>query len=349
MIIKNIKIRSLIFVLVISAVVFVVMKLSMSAPVLEQTVKTPHQNTINQENNQPNPFQAVKVVSDQERFFKEMVAQLQLKHASDIHQTSVMVTMKDFRDFVLEMFPNVGMSLFEKIMLAAFPDVAMQILNLIKGLDVYDAWYLDNLLSLNELHPLQKNGKIRAKRHEIFGELAQEIWQQEVAENQKRQDTIRETIKLLDKAQDISLDESLYVLNNTIQEQYSDRAESLIIDKGLVASMYFNLASVQKGLQNLPEEDRQNQINQSRRQLGYNEKTISYLEQQDAQREQRWKNGYQYMQARTELMNTVAEAELEDELSALREQYFKHEAPTIKAEEQGQFFRYERPRLYGQN
>ncbi len=349
MINKNIKKTSLIFVPILCAVVYVVMESSAPA----HSVKTSNEETTKQSNNLEKKPQAVNVVSEQDRFLKEMVAQLQLKHTNDIHQISIMVTMRDFRDFVLEMFPENGQLLFEKIMLAAFPEVALQILNLVKGLDEYDAWYLVNLLTLNDLHPLQRNGKIRAKRHEIFGDLAQEIWQEELAEDQKRQDTIRQTIKLLDKAQDISLDESLYVLNNTIQEQFADRPEALIIDKGLVASMYFNLASVQKSLENLPEEDRQTQINQSRRQLGYSEKSIDDLEQQDTQREQRWKNGYQYMQARTSLMNTLPEveieAELEGELNALREQYFKHEAPTIKAEEQSQFFRYERPRLYGQN
>ncbi len=349
MIIKNIKKISLVFVLTLCAVVYMVKE---SSPAVH-SVKTPYKETISQSKppleKPSNNSQAVNFVSDQDRFLKEMVAQLQLKHTNNIHQISIMVTMKDFRDFVLEMFPENGQLLFEKIMLAAFPEVALQILNLVKGLGEYDAWYLANLLTLNDLNPLQKNGKIRAKRHEIFGELAQQIWQEELADNQKRQNTIRQTIKLLDKAQDISLDESLYVLNNTIQEQYADRAESLIIDKGLVASMYFNLASVQKSLESLPEDDRQTQINQSRRQLGYSEKSISELEQQDAKREQRWQNGYQYMQARTSIMNTVTEAELESELNTLREQYFKHEAPTIKAEEQSQFFRYERPRLYGQN
>ena len=55
------------------------------------------------------------------------------------------------------------------------------------------------------------------------------------------------------------------------------------------------------------------------------------------------------MSARDQLVSVYSGEELELRLTELQDQYFKHEAPTIKKEEASDFFRYKRPRLYGSN
>ena len=69
----------------------------------------------------------------------------------------------------------------------------------------------------------------------------------------------------------------------------------------------------------------------------------------DERHEARWQNGRAYMQERARLAATFEGDALAAELHALREEYFGAEAPTIEAEERGDFFRFERPRIYGRN
>ena len=95
--------------------------------------------------------------------------------------------------------------------------------------------------------------------------------------------------------------------------------------------------------------DRQNAINESRKQLGFTDDDIKLLAQEDKIKEQRWQNGYQYMSARDQLSQAYEGDDLESKLLELREKYFNNEAPTIKAEEDSGFYRYNRPRLYGSN
>ena len=78
---------------------------------------------------------------------------------------------------------------------------------------------------------------------------------------------------------------------------------------------------------------------------------VLLLAEQDLVREARWQNGYAYMEARGILEahygpNAVPEIELD----TLREEFFQHEASTIKKEETDiGFYRYNRPRVYGRN
>jgi hypothetical protein len=69
----------------------------------------------------------------------------------------------------------------------------------------------------------------------------------------------------------------------------------------------------------------------------------------DARREARWQNGLAYMEERARVEASFEGAAREDELRALRERYFAEQAPTIEAEERDDFFRFERPRIYGRN
>ena len=92
-------------------------------------------------------------------------------------------------------------------------------------------------------------------------------------------------------------------------------------------------------------------IDEIRRSIGFDEDLVQELAERDLVREARWQNGYAYMEARGMLearygQNGVPEIELD----LLREQYFQHEASTIKREETDiGFYRYNRPRVYGRN
>jgi hypothetical protein len=55
------------------------------------------------------------------------------------------------------------------------------------------------------------------------------------------------------------------------------------------------------------------------------------------------------MQEREDAVKEFKGPEREERLKALREQYFQDEAKTIELEEKDNFFRFNRPRIYGRN
>ena len=111
------------------------------------------------------------------------------------------------------------------------------------------------------------------------------------------------------------------------------------------------MAEFRKRQAEMTAEQRQEKINDIRRNIGFDEQVVQELAERDLTREARWQNGYAYMEARGVLEARYGQnAVPENELDLLREQYFRHEAPTIKKEETDiGFYRYNRPRVYGRN
>jgi len=284
-----------------------------------------------------------------EQFVENMVVKLRQMHGHDIHEIKTMLALQDLRDFIVERYPEKGEALFSDIIHQAFPELSEKILSLIASMDAYETWLDNNQLALSDLMELEREGRVWKKRNELFGELAQEIFSDEITEAQQRQQAVMDTVEMLDKADDISMDERLFLLQSSMQEHLGANIESLLVDKGMISGVYFNLASVQKNLHELNAQQRQAQIDASRRQLGFSEKDIDYLAKQDAKNEVRWKNGYGYMEKREAISSNLEGEALSKAMDELRLEFFKHEAPTIAKEEQQGFYRFNRPRLYGQN
>jgi hypothetical protein len=282
-------------------------------------------------------------------FMTEMINKLREMHGHNVQDVSVQLSFQDFKVFILETYPDNGAALFESIILQAFPLYGNRILELIANMHIYNEWMAENQLFLSELYTGAREEKIWSKRTELFGELSFLIFSDQKDKEQQRQVTVMKTVDRLDQATDMSMDERLFLLTSIIQENYSGAKESLLVDKGLMSDMYFNLSSVQQDLKELSEIDRQEQINHSREQLGFSKKDMDFLAKKDAKNETRWKNGYSYMQQRDSLSDSLSGDELTSELVKLRHKMFKHEATTIAKEEEQGFYRYERPRLYGKN
>jgi hypothetical protein len=249
----------------------------------------------------------------------------------------------------LEEFPVKGESVFQQIMRTAFPNYANGIFALLDNMRQYNEWHVDMLLTLNNMNPLTRKGTLWEKRTDLFGDLAQEIWQQELEGEENKQKNIQETLALLHQANELSMTDRLNILTESINQQYGDEHSDFLISKGMDADIYFHLDSVQTDLEKMSEPEREDSLAESRRQLGFTSERIKELAQQDKDNETRWKNGYEYMLARDQVVNLYSGSELKEKLIDLRDKYFKHEAATIEKEEQADFYRYNRPRLYGSN
>lgn len=288
---------------------------------------------------------------DLEKFINELVNQLIQHHQHNVHEIPVQVSFLDLKRMLTEQYPNQADILFERILKLAFPELAESILTLLQKLETYENWYQDNLLTLSQLSHSGRYETIWNKRYAMFGELADQIWPTEQAsdELQSQREQLQLTLQALNNDNVNSINEKLFILTATLNENSDQSAIAELSQQGTISNLFFGLSSVQKELKSMTHEQRQSSINDTRRAMGYSEADIEQLAQEDAKKEERWQNGYAYMNQRDELLAGSSNNVTENQLDELREQFFKQEAPTIAAEESAGFFRYERPRYYGRN
>lgn len=284
-----------------------------------------------------------------DEFNTQMVQELIIKYGDDIDNPAVQANLFKVREFIISRYPEDGYMRFIEIIRSAFPEQAESILNIIKLMDQYTQWLAENYTQLNDMSPLERDGHLWKKRRALFGDAADAIWSDERALLAQKQRNVQQEIHRLGLATDLSIDEKLYQLTTTLSENYGETAQDLVIDPGMVATVFFNFDSVQQTLKSLPPEDRQAEINRVRLQLGYNEEQVKQAQEKDERRNQRWENGLSYMAERQALVDQLEGDALDTALSALRQTYFKAEAYTIEKEEISGFYRYARPRVYGRN
>lgn len=297
------------------------------------------------------PSRTAPEKSDLSIMVRELAEKFKNELAMQIHLIAVQVSLKSLRDDLRETFPGQGDALFREIISLAFPEFVEAILQAIALMDQYDAWLQSMLLNLNDMNAFEQQGVLWAKRRELFGDAANQIWQAEITAEQERQLTMRRTMEMLDKAYDMQMQERLYLLKSNFEESYADKLQNMVVDpKGVLAQVFFGLDAVQKDLAQLSNDERQAQINDIRKSMGFSDEQIANLAEADQEREQRWQNGYAYMAERKTLETQFTGDDLQQALDKLREKFFAHEAYTIKKEEEElQFFRYLRPRVYGRN
>jgi len=286
---------------------------------------------------------------DLDQFESELVAKLKVTYGARIQALNIQASLITVKKYVLKYDPLEGVERFSRIIHTAFPDYAESILSIIERLEIYNDWMLENQTMLIELTSTVQQGMVWEKRRELFGDDAEIIWSEELAELSQKQTKMHDIFSQLDQSTGMTIDETLYQLRTAISENHDGSIQALSSNGGKVAHAFFNLESVQKTLKSLPPEERQFEINKVRKELGYTEEQISKQQKKDEKRNERWDNGLNYMSARTTLIETTSEADLPEALLVLREKYFQQDAITIQKEEESDFWRFKRPRKYGNN
>ncbi|MDX1451786.1 MAG: hypothetical protein R3183_04445 [Oleiphilaceae bacterium] len=289
--------------------------------------------------------------TEQEQLVSQLVHRLQSEFAARIHDVAFQVSLKDMRDGLLVEFPQTGFALFEQIIRQAFPELADTILANIALMDRYDDWLLDNVVALNDMDLLSQQGALWEKRRELFGADADRIWREELNAKAERQAAVQRSVQLLNTSYDTDMYERAFLLKSAFEEGLAGTPQEAVLDsKGVMAQVFFGFDAVQKELEAMPPEARQEEINTIRRHLGFDEQSIAELAAEDAIKNKRWENGKAYMAAREQLMAQYNGQAPEKALDELRTKFFGNEAFTIKREEEDLgFFRYTRPRVYGRN
>jgi hypothetical protein len=279
-----------------------------------------------------------------------LVNELKKYYGSTISQKSTQAKLLKVKAFVSQLYPKDGDKRFYAILKKAFPDLADEIISVLFKMEKYKNWLADNAHVLSDMSKLEKEGLVWEKRKEFLGADAEEIWSEEVVAFEKKKIEMRETLSYLDKADDLTIYEKLAEYESTLKDVYEDSPEAFVLqNKSLHAKVFFSIESVQNELKQMEPDQRQMEINNIRREMGFTQQDVERMEEVDAYREKRWENGLAYMIEREGLSKEYEGAKLETQLDAMREKYFKHEAKTIKFEEEDGFFRFKRPRIYGRN
>ncbi|GGX43815.1 hypothetical protein [Saccharospirillum salsuginis] len=282
-------------------------------------------------------------------FVDALARELKAEFGPRIEEVSIQARLYRIRLDVMERFPASGLNDFNSAIRQAFPDHARAILALMDKLDRYNDWLDRETAALMDLAPLERHGTLWAKRRELFGDDADLIWADERNKLARKQEEMQTLLAELNQAEHSTLDETLYQLETRMKDTLGEDLAQYGDVNSVITKVFFGLTSVQKTLKALPPEQRQNEIDDIRRQMGYSEEQVERLHKRDQERNRRWNNGHAYMAERETLVSTLTGDERRRALNDLREQYFGVEAKTIRLEEENGFFRYERPRVYGRN
>jgi hypothetical protein len=277
-------------------------------------------------------------------FSDHLVKELQKYYSKTISDKSVQANLIGIRDFVISTHPENGKALFYQILRRAFPDYADEIMRTLAKLDEYNRWLEENKTILSQT-------ALEEKRKELFGNEAEKIWSGGMLATEARKVKMQNAFADLNKSGDMTLGEKLDKYQNALRETYKDTPEEFFLEqKDMLSRVFFSIDSVQDELKQMSPDERQEEINNIRSQMGLDNRQVEQMAQQDAEREQRWNVGLAYMQERNSVVENYSGSEQEEKLKELREKYFHNEANTIEREETtDNFFRFQRPHIYGRN
>lgn len=273
------------------------------------------------------------------------------QYENDIQHIPVQAKLITIREPIFNNLSAPTIDNLRLILQEAFPGYEDSILDVWSRMDTYEQWLTMENRTLLELNALERSGMLWHKRKQLFPNSASDIWGEELNNYEEAQLAFHSEVDQLDRSLDISMYDRIQRLKQSFTQ--ANNLISMVTDKqdgihnSTIASVLFGLASVQQELQQLDPIQRQEEINSVRRELGYDEESIQKMAQVDTKRDQRWNNGYAYMQSRKILL--ASNEHSNDEMMDLRIQYFGNSAKTIALEEEQGFYRFQRPRYFGRN
>ena len=280
-----------------------------------------------------------------------IVEQLKGERGREIESLAFQVSLKDLKqDLVKQYGVEQGALLFEQIIREALPEHATAILANVDLIQEYDRWLVENFISLGELAPADQQLELWKKRRELFGDAAEEIWDDEQNIIEERRVAVNTALSVLDTAYDMPMEDKASFLKNTYDGNYLGTLEDLVSDsRSLLSQVFFGLDSVQEELAAMDDEQRQSKMAEMRKTFGFDDAAVEEMAALDQKLDARWDNGLAYMTERASL-KTDDPIEREQQIDALRQKYFAEESTTIKREEEDLgLFRYDRPRVFGRN
>jgi hypothetical protein len=277
----------------------------------------------------------------------ELVAHLRSRYGANIGKPYVQIKLIEalMRHFQ-EQDPLRWQEALLAAVRAAFPERYDEIAKNLEGRLAYERWLEESRARLDALDPEERRAAIREERERLFGEeAADEIW----ASEQKSQ-AVSDTLAEIDGQQGKSLGERLATYKERLEEIHEEGYDGYLENhRHEVMNRFLALESVQAELDAMSAEARAASLREIRKGMGLDEAALGRWDALDHDRDARWDAGKRYMAERAALVEAYGGEALGGKLAELRRRHFGDEAEVIAAEEEGGFFRFDRPRRWGQN
>ncbi|MDI3285792.1 hypothetical protein [Polyangium sp. 15x6] len=277
----------------------------------------------------------------------ELVAQLRSRYGANIRSPYVQIKLIEalVRHFQKQDPLHWREALLAAVR-AAFPDRYDEIAKNLDNRLAYERWINENRARLDGLDPEERRAAIREERNRLFGEeAADEIW----ASEQKNQ-AVADTLKEIDGLPGKGLGDKLTTYTERLEEIYEEQYDTYLENhRHEVMNRFLSLESVQAELDAMSAAARAESLREIRKGMGLDDAALARWDTLDHDRDARWENGKKYMAERKALTEAYSGKVLEQKLAELRRRYFGDEAEVIAAEEESGFFRFDRPRRWGQN
>ncbi len=227
-----------------------------------------------------------------------------------------------------------------------FPDKSEELLNRAEAMIAYQDFMEREQYTLRSMGPDERRAFIWAKRRELFGEAAGDIWQSEL-----RNYSLGESLKNLDQQPGPTLAKA-EAYTRAIQDTYGEEAARVMERRRQeLTDRFLSLASVQQSLHEQAPEKRYKTLRGIRQQLGMEEQALDRWDQLDRSRDDRWARGETYETKRQAIVEKYQPGpEREEALDNLSQDIFGEDmAAIIRDEEAAGYYRYRESRVYGQN
>ena len=280
----------------------------------------------------------------------QLVKELRKFYGANISRKSTQASIYGIRESIVGSNPD-GLLLFYNALKRAFPRYADEIMDTLDKLDIYHQWLEENDATLSQMTEEERMAALWEKRFALFGEDAKEIWTDGMLATDAREAEMTQALDFINESDNMLIEEKLDLYQNKLREVYGGTPEEYLLSQTpIMSKIFFSIDSVQDELKNMSPDQRQMEINKIRREMGFSEQQVEYMEKIDTKRNRRWETGLKYMEKRKKVVSVFEGDEQKEQLNALREKIFGDEAKTIELEEEKDgFFRFERPRYYGRN
>ncbi len=276
---------------------------------------------------------------------QQLLAELRQRFAPVLQYKHAQIKLiEQLLSYLKEKHPDRWRALAAQFLADLFPELAEALLAKFDGLMAFNGWLETHRDQLRSMSAEERRSALWAARYATFGEDANEIWAIDLKNQQ-----IRDALVSLNESQGLSVNEQLATYLGAIEAAYGDQAQDFLQSRQTELTGHFlSVDAVQDQLHALSNEERAAALSDIRSAMGMSPEAVSRWSALDQQRDESWRQGQSYMQARAQVMQQYEGEDQQRELARLRASSFGQDnAKTIKAEEDSGFYRYANRRRIG--
>lgn len=254
--------------------------------------------------------------------------------------------LEELMRYLSEMDPEHWKESLAALLKGWFPDRGDQLLQRAQAMIAYQDFMEQERYTLSSMGPDERRDFVWAQRRALFGDDADIIWQEEL-----RNHALSQSLAGIDKRTG-SPTQKAADYTRAIRETYGEQASAMLENRRQeLTDRFITLSSVQDSLQDLDPDQRYGTLREIRQTMGMEEAALDRWSELDRTRDERWKAGQAYQAQRQAIQEQYQPgAERDKALDKLSRDFFGEDmGAVIRDEEAAGYFRFQQPRVYGQN